>query len=227
MVFLKEVFDFILPRFCAACKKKLETTEVVVCYKCLKEIKKVSVEQLVLAFGNKFRDSAIITDFHSLYLFEKDKPIQGLIHELKYRQKFLIGKYIGKNLGRSIKRKSENWQLDLIMPVPLHHLKLAERGFNQSLYIAKGLESELKIKVENRAIKRKRYTQSQTTMDFEEREKNIKDAFSLKSIEKIRNKNILLIDDVITTGATIRECGKLLLDNGANKIYAASAALAY
>lgn len=227
MIFLKEVFDFILPRLCAVCKKKLETNEEVVCYNCLKEIKTASDEKIVFEFGNKFRESSIITDFDSLYLFEKDKPVQELIHQLKYQQKFLIGKYIGKNLGRSLKRKSANWQLDLIVPVPLHHLKLAERGFNQSFYIAKGLESELKIKVENKSIKRTRYTQSQTTMDFEDREQNIKDAFSIKNFEKIKNKNILLIDDVITTGATIRECGKLLLDNGANKIYAASAAIAY
>ncbi len=227
MIFFKEVFDFILPRFCATCKKKLKTNEEVVCYDCLREIKTVSDEKIAFAFGNKFRESSIITEFSSLYLFEKDKPVQELIHQLKYRQKFLIGKFIGSNLGRSLKRKSADWQLDLIVPVPLHHLKLAERGFNQSFYIAKGLESVLKIKVENNSIKRKRYTQSQTTMGIEEREQNIKDAFSIKKAEKIKNKNILLIDDVITTGATIRECGKLLLDNGANKVYAASGALAY
>ena len=114
----------------------------------------------------------------------------------------------------------------MLLPVPLHQLKKAERGYNQSLYIAKGLSKLLKIPLGVRIFQRKRYTQSQTSMNFIERQENIKEAFNIKSDKKIKGKNILLVDDVITTGATISECGKVLLNGGANRIYAASIAIA-
>ena len=118
------------------------------------------------------------------------------------------------------------WNFDLIVPIPLHHLKKAERGYNQSFYIAKGVRKILNIKVSDRIVKRIKYTESQTTMNISEREENIYGAFKVKLKNSISGKNILLIDDVITTGATISECGKILLEAGANRIYAASIAIA-
>jgi competence protein ComFC len=108
----------------------------------------------------------------------------------------------------------------------LHQLKKAERGYNQSYYIAKGLNKVLKCALKENHLKRIKFTESQTTMNITERKKNISGAFKVKTISGLRNKNILLIDDVITTGATITECGKILLESGVNKIYAASIAIA-
>jgi ComF family protein len=105
-------------------------------------------------------------------------------------------------------------------------LKKAERGYNQSFYICKGLSRELNIPLKNHFIKRKRFTQSQTTMDFEERQKNIRNAFKIRNGLGLKGKNILLVDDVITTGSTISECGRVLLECGVNKVYAASVAIA-
>jgi len=112
------------------------------------------------------------------------------------------------------------------MPVPLHSLKKAERGYNQSLYITKGLSIESRIPFSNRTLKRIRFTFSQTTMTLKERQENVREAFKIAHSGKIKGKNILLIDDVITTGATVSECGKALLNAGAGKVYAASAAIA-
>ncbi len=226
MNFLTDILDFILPRFCASCNLKLYKNENVICSECTRQIKEVDDARIKNEYERKFAGSFIITDFFPLYVFEKDKPLQEIIHQFKYNKKFLIGKFLGKNLGFALIEKIKQWNIDMIIPVPLHHLKKAERGYNQSLYIAKGISAVVKIKVDDRIIKRKRFTKSQTTLNLEEREQNIKDAFSLRSRTKIAGKNILLVDDVITTGSTIRECGRLLIENGASQIYAASTAIA-
>jgi len=226
MNLLIDIFDFFLPRFCASCKLKLNNNEEIVCMNCMQQIKTVDEERIKYEYQKKFTDKIIISDFFPLYIFEKDTPLREVIHQLKYNKKFVIGKFLGKKLGSALKEKIKDWDIDVIIPVPLHHLKKAERGYNQSLYIAKGIGEELRIKVGSLIIKRKRFTQSQTTMNKEEREANIKDAFSMRGKSVIAGKNILLVDDVITTGATIKECGKVLLETGANKVFAASAAIA-
>ena len=174
----------------------------------------------------KFSSSGIISDFISLYVFEKDKELQHIIHSLKYNQKFLTGKFLGNILGKNLKQRITNWKIDYIIPVPLHHLKKAERGYNQSFYIAKGLGKELGILVAQNFIRRKRFTESQTTMNLKERQENIEGAFKVKRNLNLNGNNILLVDDVITTGSTIGECGRVLLNAGANKVYAVSVAIA-
>jgi ComF family protein len=157
-------------------------------------------------------------------VFEKDKELQHIIHSLKYEKKFLLGVFLGSLLGETIKNEFTDYKIDFVVPVPLHHLKKAEREFNQSFYIAKGISKKTGIRVNNKLVKRKRFTESQTTMTLSEREENIKEAFIPG--KKLSGENILLVDDVITTGSTIKECGRVLLDAGANKIYAASIAIA-
>ena len=226
MNFLISLADFFLPRFCTACKEKLKPDEKYVCPDCLKKIKFADKERIASEFKRKFEEKKIISGFSSLFVFEKDKELQNVIHDLKYNQRFLIGKYLGKKMGESLYSIFKEWGINLIMPVPLHSLKKAERGYNQSLYITKGLSIESRIPFSNRTLKRIRFTFSQTTMTLKERQENVREAFKIAHSGKIKGKNILLIDDVITTGATVSECGKALLNAGAGKVYAASAAIA-
>jgi competence protein ComFC len=224
--FITEILDFFLPRFCPSCKIKLLSGEKFICLSCLNKLKIIDKSRLEFEFDKKFLNQKIISGFTSLYIFEKDKELQHLIHSLKYNGKFLIGSFLGELLGNKIKDELTAWNINLILPIPLHQLKKAERGYNQSFYISKGLSKEIDIPVGSGIIKRRKYTQSQTTMNFLERQKNIDEAFKIKSKKKIIGKNILLIDDVITTGATISECGKVLLKAEANQVYAASVAIA-
>lgn len=220
------IFDFILPRFCCSCKTKLTSHQDTLCSDCLSKIQRSTPVRLKREFDRKFAGKNIISEFYSPFVFEKDKELQHAIHALKYDKKFPVGIFLGKVLAREIKKHSSNWQFDLVIPIPLHQLKKAERGYNQSFYIAKGVSKELNVKVSDRVVKRVKYTESQTTMNLNEREENISGAFKLKKNNNVRGKIILLIDDVITTGATISECGRILLEAGANKIYAASIAIA-
>lgn len=224
--FIISFFDFFLPRFCPACQRRLNIGEKYVCPVCLSKIKPADEERITAEFKKKFEQDKIISGFFSIYVFEKDKELQSIIHALKYNQRFLTGKFLGMQTGRCLDSVFKQWGINLIIPVPLHSLKKAERGYNQSLYLTKGISKELKIPFNPGILKRIRFTNTQTTLTLKERKENVGGAFKVLHREKIKGRNILLVDDVITTGATISECGKVLLNTGANKVYAASAAIA-
>ena len=223
---INQFFDFFLPRYCTGCGKKLAYDEKLICPRCLNSILKADNELIDAEYTRKFKNDKIIEDFSSLYIFEKDKTFQDVIHSIKYNKKFLAGVLLGSLLAESLEEKINTWKIDLILPIPLHHLNNAARGYNQSEYIAKGISKRLGIRMQYNVIRRIRYTQSQTTMSLKEREQNIARAFVVKHKKAISGKNLLLVDDVITTGATVKECGKVLKDNGAKTIYACSTAIA-
>lgn len=218
------IFDFFLPRFCPGCNEKLTTEGKPVCSECLNSILIADEKLIQREFTRKFSSTKIINDFYSKYVFETDKSLQHIIHALKYGRQFRIGVFLGEILAAGIKTK--NWQIDLIIPVPIHHLKKAERGYNQSDFIAKGLSKSLGKPYSTKLIKRTRHTDSQTRLHINERAKNVANAFKVRNAKKIIGKNILLVDDVITTGATTLECGKALINSGANSVYACSVGIA-
>ena len=220
------IFDFILPRFCPSCKNKLTLEEKYICTACRNTFVYTNETLLAHEYNRKFLESKIISDFYPLLIFEKSSSLQEVIHQIKYQKKFLFAVELGIMLGESLQKIKKNWEIDIILPVPLHSLKKAERGFNQSFYIAKGIRQVTNFPVSQSILKRKRYTDSQTKKNLLERAENMSEAFTVRHINKIKGKNILLVDDVITTGATIRECGKILQESGAASIYAASIAIA-
>jgi ComF family protein len=224
--FINSLLDFFLPRFCVACSIKLNPSENSLCNSCLLKIKRASTQRLEREFDRKFRNSKIISDFFSLYIFEKDKELQHAIHALKYNNNFSVGKFLGQQLANTMMSENKIWNIDLIIPIPLHQLKKAERGYNQSFYIAKGVNKILKKKISTRDVKRTRYTESQTSMNLTEREENISGAFKVIFPNAVKDRTILLIDDIITTGATISECGRVLLEAGSKNIFAASVGIA-
>ena len=223
---LTPYIDFFLPRFCPSCNKKLLETERCICNECFSTIIRADEKRLNSEFDRKFASSNIISDFTSLFVFEKDKALQSFIHSIKYNNRFLNAKFLGSLVGNKLGKQIKDWNINLIIPVPLHHLKKAERGYNQSEFIVKGLSKKLKIPHTTRVLKRVRYTETQTAFNLAEREKNISNAFKVRSKKKIIGKTILVIDDVITTGSTIKECGKALLEGDAKSVYACSVAVA-
>lgn len=220
------LFDFIIPRQCPGCNNKLLASETAICNNCLASINIADDERLRSEFARKFLNSKIISGFTSLFVFEKDKPIQSYIHSIKYNKRFLNAQFFGELIAEKLNSQISSWDVDYLVPVPLHQLRKTERGFNQSKYIANGISKKMKIKVRNNILRRVKYTETQTNLTLNEREKNIAEAFKVRYERTIENKSFLLVDDVITTGATIRECGKVLLDAGADKVYACSAAIA-
>lgn len=223
-LFISEFLDFIIPRFCIACSTPLNTQEKFICNNCKNTIELLSTSQLQNEFIRKFSSDNLIDDYTSLYLFEEGKALQHLIHALKYDKKFKIGIFLGEKVAINKIDILKSWNADFIIPVPLFNLRRIERGYNQSFYIAKGLSSKTKIPIKNTFVKRAKNTVSQTTLNFEERKENLSRAFILRARGKVKYKKIIIVDDVITTGATVSEIAKILKQNGAEKVFALSVA---
>lgn len=218
------IFDFFLPRFCPGCNKKLSANENPVCAECIDSIIPADDQRIKFEFDKNFGSTKIIKDFYSRFIFEIDNSLQHIIHALKYNRQFKLGFFLGEILGEGIKSKS--WGIDAIIPVPIHHLKKAERGYNQCDYIAKGLSKSLNIPYSTKLVKRTRYTDSQTKLNLTERSLNVAGAFKIRNLNKLKGKNILIVDDVCTTGATLLECGIAIYKAGAKSVYVCSIAIA-
>jgi len=175
---------------------------------------------------NKLIAYGCIDDLISCYVFEKEGPSQHITHALKYQEYKSLGTELGKKIGGLI--VDWNVKIDIIIPIPLHRIKYRERGYNQSDYIAQGIGSIIGKPIMLDAVRRIRYTQTQTKLNLEERHINMKDAFETlpDAPGKLYGKTCLLVDDIITTGATMNSCAVKILKAGTFSIIAASAGLA-
>jgi ComF family protein len=142
--------------------------------------------------------------------------IRECIHSLKYENNQSLGEYFSRDLMQCINK--ENWHLDLVIPVPLSPFRIKERGYNQSALLARPLAIGLSLRYQPYGLKRIRNTQSQVELNVEERRMNVAGAFQAVP-EIVQGKNVLLVDDVTTTGSTINECAKALKSGGARAVY--------
>ncbi len=161
----------------------------------------------------------------AMFYFKKGTRVQQIMHNLKYRGKPELGVRLGEMLGQRMQSGILPKDIDLIIPVPLHYKKERIRGYNQSLCIAEGLGIQLDLQVLSGVLLKKKTTSSQTKKGRFSRYENLKSAFSIKDETFLRNKHILLVDDVITTGATLEACALVLMAAGIRSI--SIAAIAY
>lgn len=148
----------------------------------------------------------------AMYFFIKGGRTQQLIHNLKYKRKKQIGTEVGKMYGLLLKETHPFQSVDIIIPVPLHPKKQRKRGFNQSALFAAGLAESMHIEWSEKYLKRKSFTETQTKKSRQERMDNVLSQFEACYKHELRGKHILLVDDVITTGATMEACGLQLLE---------------
>jgi ComF family protein len=162
----------------------------------------------------------------SLFRFEKGSAYQALLHDLKYRGNTSIGLYLGRLLGYELKNTSFSY-CDLMIPVPLHRKRMNQRGYNQSEFIARGASEITGIPVVTNLMERKGNTRSQTSMNRMERFENMASAFKMcNGSGDLDDKKILIIDDVVTTGATLEACSQVLLNNFQCQVYVATVSYA-
>jgi ComF family protein len=158
-----------------------------------------------------FWGRCMIEKASSFSFYTRGSRIRKLIHNMKYKGHKEIGYELGKLYSSSLKSSGFTADLDIIIPVPLHHTKLRKRGFNQSEYIARGIGEVTGLQVETRYLKRVTGTGTQTKSTRFDRWINVEGTFKAYHTEELIGKHILLIDDVITTGSTIEACANELL----------------
>lgn len=204
--------DLLYPEVCEVCGKSLVRGEKYLCTNCLADFP--FADEAYATGANiicKFGEVCQLEKLHTLFYYNKFSNYKNLIYLIKYRSYRRLGVYLGRMLGE---RLLGNCQADCIVPIPLHKKREKERGFNQALEIAKGVNEVLQIEIAADAVVRVLNNVSQTGKNAAERLKNVENIFQLQKPEKIRGHHVLLLDDVITTGATIGSCLRVLAAAG-------------
>jgi ComF family protein len=225
--FFDDFVDLLYPRVCPCCGQNLLNHEKLICNKCLYFIPKTNFHQ--------FKDNPVaqlfwgrinIENATAYYFFDKGSKFQALIHNMKYRGQKEIGYEMGRVFGNELKASDVFNKIDLVIPVPLHARKQKIRGYNQSEWIARGIGERMEKPVDTSTLYREVESETQTNKTRYERWKNVENIFRLKNEDNLKEKHILLVDDVITTGSTLEACAKVILDIENTKVSVATLAIA-
>lgn len=213
---MRKIFNDLLhlffPKLCMLCQMPLVGGEEHICLKCLCDLPRTGHNFLeenpaTYLFGGKVPVYHAAAFLH----YEKGGHVQQLIHSLKYHNNREIGFRLGRMAGLRYQKAILSDRPDLLLPVPLHPKKRKQRGYNQSEWIARGLNTLLKLPIDTTSLRRTKETETQTHKQTYDRWLNMQDIFSVVDREALAGKHILLIDDVITTGSTIGACAEALL----------------
>ncbi len=217
--------NFILPRVCVGCRSILTNETAPFCSTCYNSFQIAKTNEINAHFISNFAKTGFISDFKGLYIFKESDPIQEVIHSFKYRQQYKAAYYMGELMGKLLFQGQTSSKIDFIVPLPLHPVRMADRGYNQSDYICRGISPFIQAPVISGLLTRAVNTQTQTGLTAVQRKENVSGAFSIKKGNRITGKVILLVDDVKTTGATINECARELTKFAPAKIIAATLAV--
>jgi len=212
MGYFRDFLGLFFPRVCSACGNALLQHEETICTLCQYQLPKTHFETIednsvCQLFWGRFP----VSHAASIYYFKRGSKVQHLVHQFKYHGGQEIGYHLGKIYGRQILNSPLFKNIDVIIPVPLHPKKKRKRGYNQSEIFANGLADSMKIHVDTKTLIRTFASASQTKKSRFKRWENVKEIFIVKNPAHLEHKHLLLVDDVITTGATIEACAIQLL----------------
>jgi ComF family protein len=237
-VLLHALLDIFFPPLCHACGSFVsEGGSLRLCAPCMEKIRPVRAPLCTLC-GMPFARAGGIDHLcspcatsrryfsgaRSATFFEG--PVKELIHRFKYGKKFYLSRPLGlltaQPFGDSVPWRSA----DIIVPVPLHHRRLRQRGFNQAQLISCQLVKQWRVPLSINNLRRIRWTEPQIGLSAADREENVKNAFSVADPSKFKDKSIILVDDVYTTGSTVKECARTLKNKGAGPVWVITVARA-
>ena len=229
MISIKEIKDSFLhllfPHVCCGCGNDILDKESVLCLRCIDAMPETNFE---LHPNNpvekKFWGRLQLQHATAQYYFTRESLMQRLMHQFKYKGNKELGFQLGKIMGESLK-KSTRFDIDALIPLPLFPVKEKKRGYNQATVLCEGIAESMQVPIFRDVIIRPQHTDTQTKKGRIERWQNMEGKFVLTKPEAVINKNVLLIDDVVTTGATLEACGIELLK--AENVKLSIAALCY
>lgn len=205
------------PEYCLGCSSGLVRGEEILCTHCLSNLPRTDYLTMISnPIKEKFIGRLPVKNAWAFLRFRKVGIVQHLLHQLKYNNHPEVGVRLGKLFGKEMMQYGLEY--DLIVPLPLHASRQKNRGYNQSAKFAEGLGDSLNVPFNANACVRLKNTQTQTKKTRSERWENVEAAFSIKDNCVIENKRVLLVDDVITTGATIEACGQKLIEAGCREL---------
>ena len=213
------------PHVCTGCGSDLLNGDNQLCLRCINELPHTSfamhpnnpIEKI-------FWGRIPVVSAHSEFYFEKESLIQHLIHQLKYKNNTDIGLYLGELMGKTLLLSGRFTGIDYLIPLPLYADKEHKRGYNQAAIICNGLSTVMNVPVLSGIVNRQRFTETQTRKHRIERWQNVEGSFIITNPSALKGKSVLLVDDVITTGATLEACGTMLTQIEDVKLYIASLA---
>lgn len=209
---LNATADVAMPRLCPVCHQTLDGDERWICRKCLSRLPRTHYEDVEFnAMEQRFAGQVPIERATAYFFYEKGSPYASILHDIKYHSVPTMGRWLTSRAVGDMAGSHFFDGIDVVTAVPLHRSKLAKRGYNQSEYLARGIADTLKIPYIE-AIKAVLPHSTQTHKGAMERWKNIQDNYVLRedAIPQLINKHILLVDDVVTTGATLIVCSAQL-----------------
>jgi ComF family protein len=209
---LNDFVALIFPKICVSCGKSLFKNEQTICTFCAYHLPKTNFH---LAVDNPiekiFWGRVQLHSAAAFYEFNKGGKVQHLIHQLKYKGQKEIGNTLGKLYGFDLKLNDRFNTVNIIIPVPLHEKKKKKRGYNQSDCFAEGLAQSMEVDVDLKILYRIANSETQTKKSRFNRWQNVESIFKLNNTSTLEGKHILLVDDVVTTGATLEACAQVLL----------------
>ncbi|RQO67545.1 ComF family protein [Pedobacter sp. KBW06] len=217
--YFDDLLSLLFPNLCCACGASLYAGESQLCSSCLYHLPYTDhhlheENKVARQFWGRIPCHAAM----AMLFFRKHGNVQQIIHHLKYGNQPELGLKLGQLLGERLLLSPYYSNLDLLIPVPLHKKRERQRGYNQSAGIAEGISRVLQVPVSKAHLMRKTPTDSQTKKGRSLRFENMSKAFEVRNKEELQGKHILLVDDVLTTGATLEACGLELLKCGVDKV---------
>jgi ComF family protein len=228
MQLLKDIRDSLLhlafPHLCEGCGSDQLEQEGMLCLHCLSSLPETNFHLYrTNPVENIFRGRLPISYATAQYYFTHESMMQHVMHQVKYHGNRELGLYLGRLMGHALMASDHLREVDILIPLPLHISKERNRGFNQAAILCEGITEVLARPIIKDAVIRSSNTESQTKKSRIERWQNMEGMFELVNPEFIEGKHVLLVDDVITTGATLESCGKAILK--ANNVQLSIAAL--
>ena len=211
LFWISDLFALFFPRTCYGCERALAGEEEHLCVHCWFHLPRTNFhDDPGNAVAVTFWGRIDVVSATAFVYYSKDGTVRKLLHQLKYKGKDCLGVWLGREFGRELVNYVSLKGIDLIVPVPLHPDKKKKRGYNQSEKIAEGMCMELHLEMCTDLLFRKSNTKTQTKKTRYDRWENVEDIFGVSGGSRFEGRHILMVDDVITTGATLEACGTLL-----------------
>lgn len=206
---LEKIERIIFPPCCLICGKQ---TQNIWCRKCKKRLENQAVYTIKNTKNNNFFEKQI-------YIFLYKNEIRKLIIDYKFNDKAYLYKIFSQMIIKNKKICGILEKYDIIMPVPIHYIRKKQRGYNQSELVAKEIANYIEnLKIENKIFKKIKNNKPQSLLNRKERKQNVENVYRIEEKDKIKNKNIIIFDDIYTTGNTVNELAKILKENGTKNI---------